>query len=280
MTNRETVLRPSSRVKLFNIREIFEYRDLLYLLIRRDFLARYKQTILGPAWAVIQPVATALVFTFVFGKVARLPTDDAPPFLFYLSGMLFWQLFSSSVQAGGSQLQDNGPLFSKVYFPRIIPSIGVQVSQLIPFAIQIAILGLFCLWYYLGSDNATFHAMRLLWLPVLLLLVCILSLAVSIGLSAMTAKYRDLKHALGFLIQLGLYLTPVIYSMSSVPEHWRWAVWLNPMAGPVSAAKWIFLDAGDFPAWPLAWSAMTAVILLLLSMNIFQRVQRTFVDTV
>ncbi len=279
-TKHETIIRPSGSMTAFNLREIAQYSDLLMLMIRRDFIARYKQTILGPAWAIIQPVATALVFTIVFGKVAKISTDAAPPFLFYLSGMLFWQLFATSLQSGGSQLQENGLLFSKVYFPRIIPSLGIQISQLIPFAIQLCILSLFCAWYYLSNEQVVFHFARLLMFIPLLLLVCAFSLGASIACSALTAKYRDLRHALGFIIQLGLYLSPVIYPISSVPESWRWLVWLNPMAGPVSASRWLFLGVGQFPTLPLLSSTLITIVLFYVAIRYFQHVQRNFVDTV
>ncbi|WP_309397973.1 ABC transporter permease [Cerasicoccus maritimus] len=276
----ETIIRPSSGPKTFDLRELMQYRDLLLLLIRRDFVARYKQTILGPLWAILQPVMTAIVFTVVFGKVAKIPTDEAPPFLFYLSGMLFWQLFAGSVSAAGNSLQANATLFTKVYFPRIIPSLATLASQLIPFSIQFGIFTGFYIWYLLMSDVAQLHALRLIWLPVLLLLVFTLALGISLTYSALTAKYRDLNHALGFLIQLGLYVTPVIYPVSQVSENWRWLVWLNPMAAPITTCKWIFLDAGALPLIPLLSSMAFAIILLPLSMRFFHRIQRTFVDTV
>jgi len=279
-TSKEIHIRPSSSVTNLNLRELLDYRDLILLLIRRDFVARYKQTILGPAWAVIQPVATALVFTVVFGKVAKIPTDGAPPFLFYLSGMLLWQLFSGTVQSGGNSLQTNAPLFTKVYFPRIIPSLANGISQLIPFVIQMLIFFGFFAWYLLRSETAELHPMRLLWLPPMILLTMFLSLGVCLGYSALTAKYRDLTHALGFIVQLGFYVTPVIFPVSAVSEKWQWLVWLNPMAAPVTTVKWIFLDAGQFPLWPLVASAAFSVVLAIITLAIFQRVQRTFVDTV
>jgi len=276
----EIHIRASGKWQLLNWQEIQDYRDLLFLLVRRDFVARYKQTLLGPAWAIIQPVATALVFTVVFGKIAQIPTDGAPPFLFYMTGMLFWSLFSGSVQSGGNSLQANASLFNKVYFPRIIPSLATQISQLIPFSIQFIIFSGFCAWYYLTGEETHFHWLRLLWVPVLLIHTLIIALGASLLYSALTAKYRDLNHALGFLVQLGLYLTPVIYPVSSISEAWRWLVWINPMAAPVSAAKWVFLDAGYYPGFPLLFSGVIGVTLLILALICFQNVQRTFVDTV
>ncbi|GHB95378.1 ABC transporter permease [Cerasicoccus arenae] len=276
----EIKIQPASRITLLNWKELSGYRDLLLLIIRRDFVARYQQTILGPAWAIVQPLATSLVFTVIFGKVAKIPTDGAPPFLFYLTGMLFWQLFSGSVLAGGNSLQNNASLFNKVYFPRIIPSLGTQISQLIPFTIQLLIYAGFGIWYFTGSETAVFHWQRLLWFPFLLILVITLSLGISLGFSAITAKYRDLQHALGFLVQLGLYATPVIYPVSSIAEQWRWMVWLNPMAAPISTAKWMLLDAGSAPGIPLIFSTVATGIILVIALYFFQRVQRTFIDTV
>lgn len=276
----EIIIKPSGRASYFNWKEIIDYRDLLFLMIRRDFVSRYKQTILGPAWAIIQPVMTALVFTVIFGKVAKISTDGAPPFLFYLTGMLFWQMFSTSILSGGNSLQANASLFSKVYFPRIIPSLATQITQLIPFTIQFIIFAVFYTWYQLSSDAATVHWPRLLWLPFLIILVMLTSLGISLLYSALTAKYRDLQHALGFIVQLGLYATPVIYPVSSISAEWRWLVWANPLAAPISCTKWIFLDAGAPPGWPLVLSAVFTLLIFLIAVVFFQRVQRTFIDTV
>ncbi|WP_309382602.1 ABC transporter permease [Cerasicoccus frondis] len=276
----ETIIKPSNDFAIIGWKELLTYRDLLFLLIRRDFVARYKQTILGPLWAIVQPVMTSVVFTVVFGKIAKVSTDGAPPFLFYLTGMLFWQLFSGSVSSAGNSLQSNAPLFTKVYFPRIIPSLATVLSQLIPFAIQFGIFTGFYLWFIFSGDGEHLHPLRLCWIPLLIVLVLALSLGVSLVCSTLTAKYRDLKHALGFFIQLGLYITPVIYPVSQVSESWRWLVWLNPMAAPITATKWMFLDAGELPILALGYSMVVSIVILFVALISFQRVQRTFIDTV
>lgn len=274
------VIQPAQNWLAINWRELWEYRDLLVLLVRRDFVARYKQTILGPAWAIIQPLVTSVVFTLVFGRIAKIPTDGVPPFLFYLTGMLFWQLFAQSVQSGGNALQGNVSVFGKIYFPRLIPSIANQISQLIPFVIQTVIFIGFYLWFLLATqDGIVLYAERLLWVPLLLAQVLVFALGLSLAYSALTAKYRDFQHALGFLIQLGLYATPVIYPISAVPEKWQWVIWINPMAAPISGLKWALLNAGELPlsSMGLAWAI--SLFTLFVGIFWFQRVQRTFIDT-
>ena len=277
----EIIIRRNKSWFSFNLKEILEYKDLLWLLVRRDFVARYKQTILGPLWAIIQPVLTAAVFTVIFGKVAKVPTDGAPQFLFYLNGMLFWQLFAGSVTAGGNALQNNAALFGKVYFPRFIPSIATQITQLIPFGIQFIIFLSFYLPYILSPQTQTeFTLVKLLLFPILLMQVLIFSLGVSICYSALTAKYRDFQHALGFIVQLGMYVTPVIYATTAVPEKWRWMIFLNPMAAPVTTSKWIFLSVESLNYENLLFSFGITTLVLAIGLFWFNRIQRTFIDTV
>ena len=277
----EIIIRRNKSWFSFDLKEILEYKDLLWLLVRRDFVARYKQTILGPLWAIIQPVLTAAVFTVIFGKVAKVPTDGAPQFLFYLNGMLFWQLFAGSVTAGGNALQSNAGLFGKVYFPRFIPSIATQITQLIPFGIQFIIFLSFYIPYILSHETLTeIILLKLLLFSILLIQVLVLSLGISICYSALTAKYRDFQHALGFIVQLGMYVTPVIYATTAVPEKWRWMIFLNPMAAPVVTSKWVFLGVESFNLGNLLLSFGVTIFVLAIGLFWFNRIQRTYIDTV
>ena len=262
--------------------EVWHYRDLLYLLVRRDFVAKYRQTVLGPAWALIQPLLTAAVFTVIFGKIARIPTEGIPPFLFYLCGMLTWGYFSQAVQMGGNSLQGNAGILGKVYFPRIIPSFAYLISASIPFIFQLLLfLAFFSYFAALPSGSAvSLPGMRVLLFPLFLLHAAGLALGVGLLLSALTAKYRDFQQVMGFFIQLWMYATPIIYPISKVPESWRWALWLNPMAPVVEGTKYAFLHSEGFQLGPWFISIAVTMVIGLLGFSLFERIQRTFIDTV
>ncbi len=276
----EIRIRPNSAWLFLDWRGLCEYRDLLWLLVRRDFVAKYKQTILGPAWAVIQPLLMSVVFTVVFNKVAKIPTGGAPGFLFYLCGLLLWQLFAGTVQSAGNSLAGNLNVFGKVYFPRIIPPLSLTISQLIPFAIQAVIFTGFYIYFYFTAASPTFGIdFKLLpLLPLLVLQTCAVALGVSLCCSALTAKYRDLQHALGFIIQLGLYASPVIIPASLFGKY-AWLFLLNPMAAPIEGIKAIFLGGGIFSLTAWGFSVALTVVILTVGLLWYQRTARTFVDT-
>ena len=259
--------------------EIVEYRDLLYLLVRRDFVAKYKQTVLGPAWYIIQPLMTTLVFTVIFGNVAKIPTNGNPPVLFYMCGLLLWNYFSQSAGGIATTFTANSHIFSKVYFPRLIVPLSQLASNLFAFAIQFATFGLFWMYYKYRGVSVQINPGIWLLLP-LLLQTAALALGFGLIISALTARYRDLTHALNFVLQLWMYATPVIYPLSQVPERWRWLVQVNPMAVVVESAKTILLGNGGV-AWPgLAVSVAATAVVLVAGLIVFERSERNFVDTV
>jgi len=263
-------------------REIWRYRDLLLLLVRRDFVSKYKQTILGPLWFVIQPVIMTVVFTLVFNRLADLPTDELPPMLFYFCGLLGWNYFSQSFNGIASTFTGHANLFSKVYFPRMIIPLSCLVSNLITFAIQ---LGCFALIYgYLKAFSASGSAfgmtMGIFLFPLVLMQAGLFALGVGLWFTSLTAKYRDLMHILQFLTQIWLYATPVIYPISKVPTDWRWLFALNPMASVVESFRLIFLGAGNLTSGMLVTSLIVTLVALISGILIFNRVQRTFIDTV
>lgn len=273
-------IRPNSAWFFLDWKGVRDYRDLLWLLIHRDFASKYKQTVLGPAWAVIQPLLLSVVFTVVFTHVANIPTDGVPGFLFYLCGLLLWQLFAGIINAAGNSLQGNANVFGKVYFPRIIPPLSLTLSQLIPFVMQLLIFLGFYAFYAWKSDGATF---RLDWallpmLPVFVLHTCLAGLGVSLFFSALTAKYRDFRQVLGFIVQLWLYATPVIYPADKL-DAYAWMAWLNPMAAPVVGTKALFLGSPGFSWGIWVLSVALTVLILLFSLLWYQRAARTFVDT-
>lgn len=282
MSDSEYIIQPTSSWFHVPWREIVQYRDLLFLLVRRDFVAKYKQTILGPLWFVIQPLMTTVVFVVIFTKVAKIPTDALPPELFYLCGMLAWSYFAQCMGGTSTTFTANAGLFGKVYFPRLVVPLAVIISNLMAFAIQLVTFLCFWVWFKVFSDaGATFHATSLLLaLPALLLQTAAIGLGVGLWMSALTAKYRDFGHLSGFLTQLWMYATPVVYPLSEVPEQWRWVMAANPMAGIVESYRYAFLGAGTVEPVYLAVSAATTLVVLLSGIVFFSRTERTFVDTV
>lgn len=259
---------------------IWEYRDLLFLLVRRDFVSKYRQTVLGPAWFVIQPLLTTLVFTVIFGRVARIPTDGIPPVLFYLCGLLGWSYFANTFNSTASTLVSNAALFGKVYFPRLIVPLSTMLSNLFALAIQLLTFLIFWMYFkWSPVTAATFHARwEVLALPLLVLQVSALSLGVGLWMSALTAKYRDFTHLTSFLVQLWMYATPVVFPLSLVPERWRWLVVLNPMTAPTEAFRYVFLGEASVNALDIGTSITVTVLILVSGLLIFQKVERTFVD--
>lgn len=279
----EIHIRPDRSWFRIDWRDLWEYRDLLLLLVKRDFTAKYKQTILGPAWFILQPLMMTLIFTVIFGKMARIPTDGLPPFLFYLCGMLGWTYFANTLNATANTFTANAHLFGKVYFPRLIVPFSAAISNLFAFAIQAATFVIFWCWFrYFTPAGAQMppSLMGGLFLPPLILLVAVLALGAGLWCSAVTAKYRDLTHALGLIIQVWLYATPIIYPLSQVPERWRWLAELNPMSSIVEAFKLSLLGQGTLSLFGSVWSVGFSVLLFITSVMVFHKTERTVIDTV
>ena len=281
-SNYEIVIRPTRGWLRLNLAETWQYRDLLFLLVHRDFVAKYKQTILGPAWFVLQPLLTTVVFSIVFGEIAKIPTDYLPPMLFYLAGLLGWNYFAQTFQSTSGTLIGNAGLFGKVYFPRLVVPLSAVISNLFAFALQLATL--LAVWIYFKlftSAGGLFgFSAGIVWLPLVLLQIAALSLGVGLWLSALTAKYRDFTFLSGFIIQLWMYATPVIYPLSQIPEKWRWIAVLNPMTMPVEAIRIMFLGQGTVVGAYVLLSLSITVLLLLSGILVFNKIEKTFVDTV
>lgn len=278
----EIVIEPSRGWLKIDWRELWEYRDLLVLLVQRDFISRYKQTILGPLWHLIQPLITTAVFVIIFGRIAGISTDGIPAPLFYLCGLLGWNYFSQNISAGGATFIHNAGLFGKVYFPRLVVPMSVIVVNLIAFALQLIPFLLFLAYYKLGTSQAdTVHG-SWLWLlaPLPLLQTALLSLGVSLWMSASTAKFRDLIHVNQLIIQLWMFATPVIYPLSRVPDHWKWVLWANPMSVPVEAFRICLLGRGTLGPLEIAISLATTLVILATGLAVFQKVEKTVVDSV
>ncbi len=262
-----------------HLRDLWRYRDLVGLFVRRDFVAVYKQTILGPLWHLIQPLLTTLMFTVVFGRIAGLPTDGIPQFAFYMAGTTIWSYFANCLTRTSNTFAANAGIFGKVYFPRMVVPASTVLSQLIAFAIQ---FGFFlCFYVYFWLQGA---AIRPNWaialLPGLLVLMAGLGLGFGVIISSLTTKYRDLQVLVGFGVQLWMYATPVIYPLSTMPDRLRWLLVANPMTAVVETFRYGFFGVGTFSWAYLGYSAGFTVALLLVGLAVFNRVERTFMDTV
>ncbi|HTW92758.1 MAG TPA: ABC transporter permease [bacterium] len=277
------VIQPSRGLLHVDWRGLAEYRDLLVLLVRRDFLSRYKQSILGPAWFVIQPVLTTVVFTVIFGNVAKLPSDGMPKLLFYLCALVPWNYFAANLNATSTTFTANISLFGKVYFPRLVVPLSAVVSNLIAFAIQLlTFLAFFTYFKFFSAAGPLIRPnVELLLMPLLVVQTAAVSLGFGLLVTALTVKYQDLVYAMAFLIQLWMYATPVVYPLSMVTNlKWRIVAALNPMTAVVELFKHAFLGVGTVsPRYTLISVAMTLLVLFL-GLVMFNRAERTFVDTV
>jgi lipopolysaccharide transport system permease protein len=268
------VIEPArGRFKL-NLREMWTYRDLLFILAGRDVKLRYKQTFLGVTWVVLQPLVTAIIFTVVFGGFARLPSDGKPYILFVFTGLLPWNLFSSSISRAGSSLVGNSGLISKIYFPRILIPLASVGAVLIDFVVAFVFLIVLMLIYRV---TFTWH---LLFLPFFMLLALLSAMGVSFWISAWGVYYRDFIYALPFLIQAWTYASPVAYAMSIVPERWRWLFGLNPAVGFIEGFRWAILGSGGLTLNIVLISAVSAVLFFFTGLFIFRRVERGFADVI
>jgi len=262
--------------------ELWDYRDLLHVLVRRDFLAKYKQTMLGPLWFILQPLLNTLIFTIIFNKVAGIETGGIPPVLFYLCGLLPWGYFSQNVTTGAQTFTANAHLFGKVYFPRLVVPIATVISNLFALLLQFAVFLLFVAWFALRGSPVHFGAGLLLVVP-LLVLTAALSLGLSLLISASTAKYRDLSHLTPIILQLWLFATPVIYPLEKLiggDGRWAWIAWVNPMAPIVEGFRYALLGKGIWHGGMFGVSAVMCMVVLVLGIIAFGRAERTVTDSV
>lgn len=276
----DLIIRPKTGWLDLHLADLWRYRDLTAMFVWRDFVAQYKQTILGPLWHIIQPLFTTLIFTVIFGKMAKLPTDDLPPLLFYLAGVTCWSYFADCVTRTSVTFINNAAIFGKVYFPRLSVPLSLVISSMIKFAIQFALFLAFLIFYKLQGEN-----IRPNWVialtPVLLLLMAGLSLGAGIIVSALTTRYRDLQQLVVFGVQLIMFATPVVYPLSMIGGgSFRWLILANPMTPIIETFRYGFLGSGSFDAMYLGYSAGFTFVVLLLGIILFNHVERTFMDTV
>ena len=257
---------------------LWRYRTLVRLFVKRDFVATYKQTVLGPLWYLIQPIANAVVFTVIFGRIAQLPTDDVPPYLFYLASTVCWSYFSACVSNTSTTFSMNSGLFSKVYFPRLAVPVAVVISNLVSLAVQVLLLAAFLVWYAFAGSPVR-PTLYLLLLPLLLLQMAALGLGIGLTVAALTTRYRDLAVTVGFGLSLWMYLTPVVYPFSLVPDSLKLLSLLNPMTGVVEMFRRAFLGAGTLTLEQYALGLLISAGVLVAGVVVFSRFEKAFVDT-
>jgi lipopolysaccharide transport system permease protein len=273
------IIRPKTGWLDLHLADLWRYRDLVVLFVWRDFVLFYKQTILGPLWFVIQPLLTTLTFTLIFGNIAQLSTDGLPKILFYLSGVTAWNYFSDCLLKTSETFTANSNLFGKVYFPRLAVPVSIVISNLIKFGIQLGLfLGFY--FYFLGSGAAIRPTLALLLMPPLILLMAGLGLGSGIIVSSLTTRYRDLRFLVQFGAQLLMYSTPVIFPLSKLPPQYRWIMLANPMTPVIETFRYAFLGTGTFSWKLLGISAAATSLILAVGVLLFNKVEKTFMDTV
>ncbi|WP_345950601.1 MULTISPECIES: ABC transporter permease [unclassified Mucilaginibacter] len=273
-------LKPQDSVFNLHLKDVWNYRDLLWLLVRRDFVSFYKQTIFGPLWFFIQPIFTTITFTFIFGKLAGISTSGAPAPLFYMSGTIAWNYFSDCLNKTSTVFRDNASVFGKVYFPRLIMPLSIVFSNLVKFSVQL-VLFLLLLVYYIFQENSTIQPNWYIMLfPVVILLMAMIGLGLGLIITAMTTKYRDLVFLITFGVQLLMYATPVIYPLAAAPAKYRDIIALNPLSGLIETVRYGFLGTGHFYVGAFAYSIAFAIVIFFLGLVVFNRVEKNFVDTV
>lgn len=261
-----------------NLKELWHYRDLLVLFVRRDFVTVYKQTILGPLWFFIQPILTTITFTIIFGNVAQLSTDGAPKLVFYMAGITLWNYFSTCLTSVSGVFNVNASIFRKVYFPRLIMPLTIVISNLMKFAVQFLLF--ICFVVYFTLHNQIQPNSWILLTPFIIILMALISMGIGLILSSMTTKYKDLNQLITFGVQLFMYATPVIYPSSSVPQDYQWVVELNPLVGLFDYMRYTYLGVGEFAISDLVYPSIFSIVILAIGVLVFNKTQKTFMDTV
>lgn len=276
----DLVIKPRNKWYQLDLKSIWHYKDLLLLLVRRDFVAVYKQTILGPLWLFIQPVITTLIYVVIFGNIARLSTDGIPPPLFYLSGITLWTYFADCLNKTSNTFVSNAGVFGKVYFPRLVMPLSVLISNLVKLGIQMTLFIIIWMYFILKGSDINPNYTHMTFVPLLILIMAGLGLGFGILISSLTTKYRDLVFLVGFGVQLLMYATPIVYPLSIVPEKYKIYILLNPVTSITESFKFIFLGIGNWNWHALLYSITFMCIVVLLSLIVFKKTEKSFMDTV
>ena len=272
--NEILTIEPRKGLKGIDLKELWQFRELLYFFTWRDILVRYKQTLLGVLWALIQPLATMLIFAIFFGRLAKIPSDGSPYPIFVYAGLLPWQLFSQSLSRSSESIVGNANLIKKVYFPRLLTPLSASVAALVDFCVAFVVLiGLMVYYQYAPTTE-------MLLVPVLIFLTFLCSVGFGLCLSTLNALYRDVRYIVPFALQLGMFVTPVIYPVSIAPEKWAWVLYLNPMAGIIESFRVVLLGSGSIPMFGLMMSVGITVTVWLFGMFFFRNMEKRFADVI
>jgi len=275
----ETVIKPKNSLLEINLNEIWQYRDLLFMFVKRNIITQYKQTILGPTWFFIQPALTTLMYMIVFGGIAKIPTDGLPQPMFYLAGVVCWQYFADCLTKTSNTFIDNQGIFGKVYFPRLIVPLATVISNLVRMLIQF-LLFIAVYIYYIVVGVKVAPNLYILLVPLLIIMLAGLSLSFGIIISSLTTKYRDLTILFNFIVQLWMYATPIIYPLSTMPPNRQWIMALNPVTSIIETFKYGTMGVGTFNWAHLSYSFVFMAVLLFVGIMVFNKVQRSFMDTI
>ena len=274
----DAVIEAKHSLFAINFKELWHYRDLLVLFVRRDFVTVYKQTILGPLWFFIQPILTTITFTIIFGNVAQLSTDGAPKVVFYMAGITLWNYFSTCLTAVSGVFNTNAGIFGKVYFPRLIMPLTTVISNLMKFGVQFLLF--LCFVSYFVVQEQIHPNLWVLALPLVIVLMALIAMGIGLMVSSMTTKYKDLNQLISFGMQLFMYATPVIYPSSAIPPAYQWVVNLNPLVSLFDYMRFAFLGVGSFTLSDFIFPTVFSVVILFFGILVFNKVQKTFMDTV
>lgn len=277
--NWDKISRPKRNLLDLNLKNLWRYRDLLLLFVKRDIIIIYKQTILGPLWFFIQPIMTTIIYIFVFGNIAQLSTDGLPQPIFYLSGIIMWNYFSECFLRTSDTFTQNAGVFGKVYFPRLITPISLLISNVLKFLIQFALFLAFCIYYWWNGLELNIQP-EILIFPLLVLLLALIGVGFGLLFSSLTTKYKDLKFLISFGVQLIMYASPVIYPMNNLPTKIKAVLWWNPLSHIIEAFKFVFFEVGAFDFIGLLYSLFFALTVLFFGIVIFNKTEKSFMDTV
>lgn len=278
--NWSTIITPKSKWYIINIREIWDYRDLIAIFVRRDIISIYKQTILGPVWFLLGPLFTVFTYTFLFSEIAHLSTDGLPGPLFYLGGTTLWNYFQACFNGASTTFSANAGIFGKVYFPRLVTPISLMLSNLLKLSFQFLTYICFLVYYYQKNISLEFHLEYLILFPVIVLIIAMIAMGSGIIVSSFTSKYRDLSMVVGIGITLLMYATPIMYPVSAIPELYKPYLHLNPISPLIEAFRFIFTGTGTFTLFQLVYSFIFSVVLLLIGVFVFNKTEKTFMDTI
>ena len=274
-----TVITPKNKILSLNLKELWDYRDLVYMFVKRDIVSVYKQTVLGPLWFFIQPLLTTLMFLMVFGQIAKIPTDGVPQVLFYMCGIILWNYFSTCLTTTANTFTGNAYLFSKVYFSRLTIPVSLVISALIRLFIQFGLFFIVILIYFFRGFEII-PSLSMIFLPFFVLHTALLGLGIGLIITSLTTKYRDMSYLVTFGVQLWMYATPIVYPVSMVPEKWKLIYMLNPVVPVMEGFKHAFFSTGFPSFFEYGLSIAITVVLLFAGVLVFNLVERDFVDTV